>query len=91
MDDIDKLINDVPGGNPPSSCRVCSSDILRRAVERWLDRRENGEILPSLTSMHEHLFCRIGGGASMTGLRRHIRSCLRRDHLTGTSIDVTKA
>ncbi|MGH3380612.1 MAG: hypothetical protein ACRDP6_38335 [Actinoallomurus sp.] len=78
---LDALIDAVPV-TKARRCGVCADLDLSTMIVRWLDRRAAGEVLPSLETMYRELFTTVST-ASASIIRRHICTCLRRNHRTG--------
>ena len=82
-EEIDKAIDAVTANKPGPKCSVCSDDNLRRAVDRWVERKgdQGEEHLPTLGAMFKGLFSKMAPLSKLT-IRRHIMVCLKRDPST---------
>ena len=92
LDDYIESSKTEPSSPTGRKCRTCVeySELLDD-IEGFLIRKAAGEIFipvrsETRKSLYQYLLAR---GYKLSGLtlQRHIRGCLRRDHLTGASLD----
>ena len=79
---VDALIDSVANKKPGQRCRTCEDQQVAEIVLRLMERKERGEELPSIYTIHRSLIMNVSS-VSLCSIKGHIQRCLRRDAKTG--------